>query len=169
MKLLQSPVIQITLAGAALFVLWHATSAVNQKFSQLPVLQPPSSSAAVPAVDAKEIYPATALRPRPISASSNADVESVFGESPAVAEKEIEVPPPDYSAMFAQSAVLQGVSRDGAYLNGRFYHVGQPMPRLAIARADGSQLVPELVAVRNDSADIKADGAIVTIRVRRGL
>lgn len=159
----KSPVVQILAAGAVVFGLWHITGLANNRLAQIPVKAPPATAAPIPSTDVRRIYPATAMKPVAQVKAANADVDAVFRSKPAP-EEDIAPPPPDYSAMFEAQIKLQGVATNGAFLNGRFYVIGQDMPRLAIARADGTQLVPKLAGVGVDRVTVTADGVPTVIR-----
>lgn len=164
MSLSKSPALQLVIVGAVVFGLWRVTGLANDKLAQIPVKAPPATAAPVPSTDTRRIYPATAMKPGAQVKAADADADAVFRGRQAAAEADLEPPPPDYSAMFTAQIQLQGVASNGAFLNGRFYVIGQAMPRLAIARADGSQLVPKLAGLGDGYVTISADGVPTTIR-----
>lgn len=163
MNALKSPSVRFLIVGIAVFGLWRLTGMVNDKLAQIPVKAPPANAAPTPSTDIRRIYPATAVRPSVQVQSGGADVDAVFRGRLAEAEEDQAEPAPDYSAMFQQQIQLQGVASNGAFINDRFYVVGQAMPRLAVARADGSQMIPKLAALGSGQVTIIADGVPTTI------
>jgi len=166
MNVSKSPGIQFLIAGAVVFGLWRITGLANTKLAEIPVKAPPATAAPVPSTDTRRIYPATAMKPVARVKSADADVDAVFRGRVAEAEADLDPPPPDYSGMFQAQIQLQGIASNGAFLNGRFYVVGQAMSRLAIARADGSQLVPKLAGLGDGYVTISADGVPTVIRLQ---
>ncbi|WNH54799.1 hypothetical protein [Stenotrophomonas oahuensis] len=164
MKLLQSSVIQMALAGGGLALIWSGLDTVTENIKALPVLQvehvaDQGAEAAVP-----EIFPVW-VAPRAAAVTSSADglVDSAFSAVPAPAEEQAPAEPL-YGEALAASARVQGTSGNGAFINERFYAAGDEIAALAVPSADGVTLVPRLVSAGRDQVVMLIAGQQVVVR-----
>jgi len=138
--------------GAMLIIAggWRLGETINQRFATLVVKQAPRIDRSAAVIDAKSIYPvwvkqavATAV------VYEHAEVDALFRKK---APQPIEPPPvvePDYSEIFKQAVIVDGVANDGVFCNGRFYKVGDKMPEFTLTTASGAPLIPVLESIHN--------------------
>lgn len=148
------------LLGALLLLAgtWRAGEAINLRLVSLPVKEAPRVDKNSVPIDAKSFYPVwvkqAAANPPIQKEGESESVEALFMEKkePTIEQSTgVPVAPdePDYVQMFQQAARVDGVSDDGAFINGRFYKVGQKMVEFQIYGAGGQSVIPVIQSVQN--------------------
>jgi len=146
-----------TLLGS-LFVLasaWRVGDAINLRLFDLPVIEAPRVDSNSAPITVKSFYPVWVKQAAAIPPGhQESDVDSVdalFGQKlgpkiePPKPLPQIE---PDYMQMFQQAARVDGVSDDGAFVNGRFYKVGQKMEDFRVSGLTGQPVVPVIESIK---------------------
>lgn len=157
----------LLIAVLAVAVVFKLTQTVNERLRAMPVHAVSKKEVKIAELDTKNLYPVVVRQQRAPSAESqeSALVDDVFREKVVVQEAPAAPPPPDFTAIFAQNLRLDATTPTGAFVNGRYYQVGQPMEDLALVNGAES-IVPRLVSVRGGSAVVGyGSSGRLTIRV----
>lgn len=157
------------LAGAA----WLLTDYVNANLANLPVERVQSATAAAEVFDVKgwlkTMSPVWVESAEKSHLSNDADsVEGMFmqvrqvaaADSPAAAPMPSE---PDYAAMLPSRMQLDGLGEGGAFINGKFYRVGEEIPDFEYP-SKGRQIVPVLEKIGERSATVKHGSRLTELR-----
>ena len=165
MSLLKSPTIQLAMAGGALACGWVLLAKVNANFSGLPVHQVQQVSAEAAAANMPQIFPVWVEPKAPkVAPETQATVEDAFKQPEQVAKEEAEdLPPPSYADTLRGSAKVQGVTDSGAFINGRFYRVGDDVAALAFQGMEALQVTPKLASVAPHAVAFRVGGERVVI------
>lgn len=157
-KLLKSGNARLYILLGSMFVVastWRAGDAINLRLFELTVKEAPRVDRNSVPINAKSFYPvwvkqAAAIPP----VRSEGESDSVDALFMAKQEPKIEPPKPmapvepDYVQMFQQRARVDGVSDDGAFVNGRFYKVGQKMEEFHFSALNGQPVVPVIESIK---------------------
>lgn len=164
MKILQSSIVQMAIAGAGLTLIWSGLDALNGNIRSLPIKQVQRSDDQVVAEAVPDIFPVwvTPRRAAPVAHGEEL-LDAAFG--PQASQKEEDVPEvPAYTEALSSTVRVQGTSGNGAFLNGRFYRTGAEVAALAVLSPDGIPVVPLLTSVGDDTVVLSIQGQMVTVK-----
>lgn len=142
---------------------WSLGGYVNENLAELPVKRVPGKPAADVGkqgklFDVKSLFPvwvASNAKARP--AEGDDSIETLFKNQPQQAEVQAAPPAapavPDYASLLGSHMRIDGIGEDGAFINGKFYHVGEAIPDFEYP-VGNRQIVPRL-------AEVKARSVIV--------
>lgn len=135
-KVLNNPNIKFYLLLGSILVCamtWKAGEAVRSRLADQPVKQAPRVDRNAVPINAKSFYTVwvkQAAASPPQTDTPAAELDGLF-QNKVEPKNEVVLPTePDYAQMFTQVARINGVSKDGAFVNQRFYKVGVPMKEL---------------------------------------
>lgn len=155
--------------GAVLIIAggWRIGETINQRFATLVVKEAPRIDRSAVAIDAKSIYPVWVKQAVARAAVyEHTEVDALFLKK---AQQQIEPPPvleSDYGELFRQAVVVDGVSSDGAFCNGRFYKMGDTMPEFAFTTASGAPLIPILEGVHKGAVTFRIGTTVLVLPYR---
>lgn len=138
--------------GAMLVIVggWRTGETINQRFGELTVKQAPKVDRSAVVIDAKSFYPVWVKQAVAIPAVyEHSEVDALFRKKVPQPIEPPKLVEPDYSEMFRQAVVVDGVADDGVFCNGRFYKVGDSMPEFTLTTSSGAPLIPVLESIHN--------------------
>lgn len=149
-RLLGILLVVVVIGGA-----FKVTENVNDRLKAMPVFSVEKKEIKIAELDTKNLYPVVVRQKKAALARDGQQVEidSVFREKVVVVEPPPPPPPPDFGAMFRQNLALDATTPTGAFINGRYFQVGQTMDQYALTNGSES-IVPRLVGVRGGSVVI---------------
>lgn len=142
------------LLAAAAFGVWTFTGFVNRNLANLPIETIPNAPGQAKPFDTKGWLKTLAPvwvqsgQSLPVQAISE-PVEEVFAAAPEVTVQPAPPSPPpapNYAALLSTVMRIDGIASEGAFVNGKFYRIGEPISDFEYPEA-GRQVVPVIVSV----------------------
>lgn len=141
------------IVALAIIGTFRATEAINLRLARLPVVAVPQKKVVIAELNSKGLYPVVVRQSRAPLEGGAETVDQVFREKVEEVEPPPPPPPPDFSAIFRSMITLDGTTPTGAFLNGRYYAIGEQLTSLAITNG-GMSMTPRLVRVREGAVDL---------------
>lgn len=97
-------------------------------------------------------------------AAEPGSVDALFKAPPApVAQTPAAPPEPDYAELLGSVMRVDGIARNGAFINGKFYNVGEPITDYEYP-AKGRQITPFIAQIGAESIFVKHGSRITELR-----
>lgn len=129
---------------------WHAGEYVNGRLRLLIVKAAPQVDRNSISMDAKSFYPVWVKQASAVAPSQvDGELDTLFQKRADPSLEPPKPPEPDYGEIFKARARVDGVSDDGAFVNGRFYKAGSKLEELALTSTTGMSIVPMIESVAN--------------------
>lgn len=149
-QLQQWPLAVPGLLAAATLAVWLAGDALTLRLAGLPVHSVAGQHRTAAPADLRTLFPVWVRGSAAPAARADDGIDAVLRPAapaiPAPGPADGASVAPDYPALLASRLVLDGVSADGAFLNGKFYRVGAPIADFEYPLG-GRQIVPVLSRV----------------------
>lgn len=103
----------------------------------------------------------------PVSVSNDQLIEDAFSlpepiiETKEVEEKKVVTPTMDFFARY--NPRISGVTSNGAFINGHFYSVREPMVSLSVLGLNGQRIVPFITKISTNGVSLDLGGAPLTL------
>ncbi|MQA40761.1 hypothetical protein [Rugamonas aquatica] len=134
----------VALYALTIFGIWSLAEYVNVNLAGLPIKRMASKQDVQTALDVKKLFPVwVASSERGGEVTAEGSVEQLFKAAPAVAESPAPTAQPDYAALLASRLVLDSITASGAFINGKFYRVGEGVTDFEYP-LHGKQIIPVL-------------------------
>lgn len=155
-------------AGAA----WMLTDYVNGNLVNLTVERVPTKTVAAVPFDVKGWLKTIAPVWVPGARQSGQAEETASVDGLFKAEREVEIvaaslpivpQEPDYASLLPSRMQLDGLSAGGAFINGKFYRVGEPITDFEYPSA-GRQVIPVIVEVKTQSVVVKHGSRLTELK-----
>lgn len=149
---------------------WHTGEAIKKRLASLPIQEVPRVDRSSKAINARSFYPvwvkqtvAVANTASPQGPGQGGEFENLFTDKEDPKLKPAAPTEPDHATLFKQQARVDGVAKDGAFINGRFYKVGQPMAELGVAG-----VVPVIESVTPGAVNFRVGTAKISFKTGGG-
>lgn len=146
---------------------WLGGDYLTKQLNQLPIKELPKPTIAEKIIDIKTLYPVLVefSKKADISSPENEQsVDAVFGKQEEL--KKVIVPPVDYVALAKSTIVLDAVSNQGAFINGKFFKRGDVITSATIQ--DGTAFIkPILTSIDNHSVRVSIGRSSFQVRLTK--
>lgn len=144
--------------AAAAGLLWQGLDYVGANLRQVPVKAVPPPAATATMLNAQSLYPVLVRHEGAATPDkSMPSIDSLFVAKPANRSAVPQLPALDIGAIVMAQARVDGLTAQGAFINGRFYRIGEPIEALAVH--DGKAImVPVLQALGQDTVELAGGG-----------
>ena len=124
-KMNQSSMLTLILLGC-IVIAWFGCNHLAKRFSMLPVMELPKAVAMKKVIDIRTLYPVLVeiTRKAESTVSADAPLDAAFVEPEPVVLKVAPLPV-DYVSEVRKHIELEGLSAEGAFINGHYYLVGE--------------------------------------------
>jgi hypothetical protein len=166
-KLKSKSTIENAILIGLMVVAWSGSNFLLKQIQTLPISALPTPPEIATIIDVKTLYPVLVEMTKKQTTSQVGDdgnIDEVFKAAEEVKIKIPTPPPIDYVALFKNATTLEGISLNGAFINGKFYKKGEVIATNVFFEA-GNKIKPVLSSINQKSIGVTIGKKVVTLKM----